>query len=306
MKNIAITAIALAAILLPASCRDSQEKRAGLPPGAIPFTYDSLIRIQGTIGEHNDCNLIFGTGTSDLCIDMDYYIRHAAGIGMEDKVYKAFFLDSDSSLQSLWLIQDTTISLDLGAARIPCRGAAVLDLGSGSDGILGLGGLTGSPIEINFGRSYLRRITPEETDTAGGYTEVPIGIDEAGRLTAEMEMTVRDRTVRGTFILDTGKGGDVELSPAFAERQGLHRLYEAGKNMSPDAATAVIGEDTVRGITVRWPAAATEAGETGDTGYAGSIGCGILSAFDIMIDFADSTMYLKPHGKTARPVTGDS
>lgn len=297
MKDIAITAIALAAILLSASCRDSQEKRAGLPPGAIPFTYDSLIRIQGTIGEHNDCNLIFGTGTSDLCIDMDYYIRHAAGIGMESKVYKAFFLDSDSSLQSLWLIQDTTISLDLGAARISCRGAAVLDLGSVSDGILGLGGLTGSPIEINFGRSYLRRITPEETDTTGGYTEVPIGIDEAGRLTAEMEMTVRDRTVRGIFILDTGKSGDVELSPAFAERQGIHSLYEAGKNMSPDTATAVIGKDTVRGITVRWPAAATEAGETGNTGYAGSIGCGILSAFDIIIDFSDSTMYLKPHGK---------
>jgi hypothetical protein len=116
--------------------------------------------------------------------------------------------------------------------------------------------------------------------------------------------------IPGTFVIDTGSGGTIDLNTAFVEKNNLRAKY-------PNAVYAIGGygvggpsyEYAVRGgelkigtVSIRYPVSGLSTdtkGSMADPTNSGNIGSAALKRFIVTFDYGHNVMYLKP---SPRPV----
>ncbi len=272
---------------------------------SIPFQYRDHLYLHACINNEYQANVIFDTGGSDL-----------------------FGIDSVYLSTSAWHPQDVGWGRTGGAAG-RTRVKVILDptaLSIGSlnstydivpifklrdvidchvDGIWGIKDIQQHPLEINFEQGFLKYYK-DGNPPVEGYEKLPIRFQDR-RIQVQAEVLIGGKSIQGWFLMDTGSGGAVNFSAKTVKEFGLESL--PGKRYIKDmtqfgigdkaqeeiivmqSQSIIIGSDSINNKVISYMPVGT--GIFGDKGFTGIIGNQVLSKFNLIIDIANSVLYLK-------------
>lgn len=185
-------------------------------------------------------------------------------------------------------------------------------LGVQVDGVLGHSFLSRAPFLLSYADQRVRfgpRI-PETVTCSGCAVEL-----EFVRNKPSVALTLHldgGRTAKGRFVLDTASDGAISVNAPFVD---LHRLLPADTVLLPETHNTGIGGDspavvltlpgvTIGGETVSEVVAHLSRGTVGNDAteeYAGTIGGGLLRHFDLVFDYAASSVHLRRRERMGAP-----
>ncbi len=211
------------------------------------------------------------------------------------------------------------ITVRLGELALELDGIGI-DLGDLSravghpvDCILGVDVFTRYTIEIDYQAGRLAVHDPETFVPRPGAHVVPLSDRNHGMTGLEARLTTVDgRRIEGYFILDTGAGPSLVLSPKFAEQHGLPATtagktveitaHGAGQRFTNTAArlasVELAGKSVVQPVMV---VSQAKGGVFGNLDIAGVIGGGLLKRFTATVDFPGKRLLLEPNDGFAEP-----
>ena len=197
-------------------------------------------------------------------------------------------------------------SLQIGAASLPVRSAAVLDLHQSTAGRLTMDGILGFPlfasaeVRIDYSHLTMTIAQPGSLPVLGTRYEV-----DTDRELVEIPATVNG--TQGRFMLDTGNGNELLL---------FHNFLHDHASILPFNGAGMTNNFGVGGATVGYAAnideldigsyklynrqanvVLSERGAFADRFDAGNIGLGILKNFVMTFDIANRAVYLAPDVK---------
>ncbi len=211
------------------------------------------------------------------------------------------------------------ITVRLGELALELAGTGI-DLGDLSravghpvDCILGADVFARYTVEIDYQAGRLAVHDPETFVPRPGAHVVPLDDYNHGMIGLEARLTTVDgRRIDGHFILDTGAGPSLVLSPKFAEQHGLPAAtagktveitaHGAGRRFTNTAARLaaieLAGKNVVQPVMV---ISRAKGGVFGSLDVTGVIGGGLLKRFTATIDLPAKRLLLEPNDSFAEP-----
>ncbi len=289
--------IALAVLLSTATVALSND--------SIPFLYRSHLYVTACINNEHQANVIFDTGGSNLFgIDSVYF--SASGWHPQDIGWGR--TGGAAGATKVKVIFDPT-ALSIGSLSSTYQMVPIFKLRDvidcHVDGVWGIKDIEHHPLEINFEHGYLKYYT-DGNPPVEGYEKLPIRF-ENHRIQVQAEVLIGGKSIQGWFLLDTGSGSTVDFSASAVKQFALESL--PGKRYIKDmtqfgigdkaqeaiivmqSQQIVIGTDTTSNEVISYLPDGT--GAFGEREYAGVIGNGMLSKFNLIIDIAHNALYLK-------------
>lgn len=280
----------------------------------IPFeSKGSHLYIKVQTGKSDSLNFIFDTGTTGAMIDSATAER--IGISKENRhqVNVGGITGNQTNVMAL------NQSLKLGNVDLKGINLVLSDL-SGLSKVLGrrLDGLVGYEVmnkyvtQIDFGQKQLLLFNEiKEADTTG-YTGIPFEFNKGvmiPRFPITITLTNGERYT-GRAMFDTGNAFSLLISAPYSKFHNLNaKLGESfpawGLNGSAPDHVAMIKSMSFNGfefgnMTVRLTA--NEKAEPKD-GYLGILGIEIIKRFNVILDYANKKIYLKPNASFNDPLT---
>lgn len=315
--------IPITAILLSIfSCGQTKEEptyipsqTVSIPDDAITFDFDSHIYFDVKISDSIDARLAFDTGNTGLLLDKKFY----ADTFGNNRTLSIAMVNGAGSKTERASIDMKPWNYSIGKYNRNENMAVVLDLhsilGDEVDGLLGMNMVKDSVVEISYDDSYMRFL-PSSFTPDDSYTHIHGSFldDNHSRLIMPAKLTIDDNTViDGRFLLDTGAGTGIIIG---AKTSGKYLLYEK----LPNAKLSHLANGGVGGETRDYfsPIKEIEIGgykicndiiyfSTDDKGaisddrYDGIIGNAILKRYDIIINFSNGDMYIRPSSYFSLP-----
>lgn len=274
-------------------------------------TFDGHIYLPATIQDSVQGEFVFDTGASDLYLDSLFHARSLAGsmpagkgmiggVGGKMQVVRILMKPFAFTLPS-GNYQSSNITPLLHLKEI---------LGRRADGIVGQNFFKGKYIGIDY-RDGNFNVT-DSPDTTG-YRRIPLQYRD-GRLFIEgVVVSVAGKTIKGTFLLDTGNGGSADFTSHAAQKYGLpdaniekstYRNTSGGIGGEAHYVKCIAQEvdlDTFRLKNVSISYSQDKAGSLASEKYDGLIGNQILNRFDVIIDLKDMNLFLRPNADYGKP-----
>ncbi|MFZ5940179.1 MAG: hypothetical protein ACOYXB_06360 [Bacteroidota bacterium] len=292
-------------LLLLSACQEKKEE-AGIPAGAWPLTYIRHLYIGG-MADSVPGAFVFDTGANGLYLDSTYY---AGGAFSHANFLPARLPGAGTSLQHIRIIKDTVnfrfADCDRRSSRVAVMQLKPI-LGDYADGILGMDFFFGSVLEINYEREYYRLYPCIDSADLSGFTRIGL-IKRNGRLFLPLEVQITDSLlIQGEFELDLGSAGSVTLtSPTAAKYDLLNRVKDkipyytryggvGGESSNYDFFAASVGLGGFVFDSVFMEFSNDRAGALSSEKYTGLLGNRIMERFDVVIDFINNDLYLRPN-----------
>ena len=272
---------------------------------SIPFLYRGHLYLDATVNDTIQCRVIFDTGGADM-----------------------FGVDSVFLANSTWNPQKIGQAMAGGAAgktkvRVIFEPANVMTgdhnekfefvpifklrdiVDCHVDGILGIKDIMNHPLEINFEHGYIKQHIGDKPHV-DGYIKVPI-IYKDKRILLQAETVIAGKSIKGTYLMDTGGGGTINFTAATTRQNSLETIE--GKRIVTDCTQFglgakeqetivtmksqqfIIGNDTI--TNKEFDYLPNGVGAFSNREYLGTIGNNIWSKYNIIIDANDGFMYLK-------------
>lgn len=286
-----------------------------LPEGAIPFTYQRHLYFEVEVADSVKCRMLFDTGNSHLLFDEAFYADRFAD---RLPVRRSMLGGAGGGMQQARLAMGEW-HYRLGNQTMMEPMAVVMDLrnivGCRADGMIGMQFMEGRRVEFNYADGYIRLLDDNEK-IGTDYTRIPCTWLDASkrRLVMPLTVTLADGlTLDGNFLVDTGMPAALSLTSGTARRLNLlQRLTDArravydvgGVGGSSEeyhfvARRLTVGDHTVESLRASW--SVNEQGSLADSRYDGLVGNELLARFDVIFDFAEGTIYLRPNRHFADP-----
>ncbi|MDX2415164.1 MAG: hypothetical protein QNK33_08230, partial [Bacteroidales bacterium] len=299
-------------LILSVACTDSKTNKVEIPEGAIPIVYRGHLYIKGSADSING-NYVFDTGASNLYYDSTYY---AEGNFKYSLIYDAKLPGAGKTPQDVIVIWDT-INFRFGKYTYTTKFVPVLQLkpilGDFADGILGMEYFYNSVLEINYENEFMRIYPTIDSVDVSNFCKVEL-IKEANRLYIPLKVRINDSlTIDGRFQLDFGAGGTISFtSPTstkykLSESVGTKTPYftkyggvggESSLNFFM-ANSLEIGDFIFDNVTMSYNV--DKSGAMASDKHLGLLGNRIYDRFDVIIDFPNNDMYLKPNENYNKP-----
>lgn len=308
MKNVSVLILVCNLIFFFHNLKGQESAPNDLPEGAIPIVARGHIYIQGS-ADSVPGNFVFDTGASGLYFDTTFYVSN--NFEYENMVH-AKLPGAGSTPQDVNLILDP-VRFSFGEHIYETSQVPVLKLkpilGDFADGIIGLNYFSESVVEINYSHEFIRVHKSIDNLDLSDYTLCSLRKTK-NRLYLPATIQVNDTvTIEGDFTLDFGSGGSISLTSPVA------RNYDLNKNISDKVLHytkygGVGGESSgytflADGIQlfgfefnhVIMDYSLDQSGALASTKSLGLLGNEILQRFDILLDFNNNILYLKPNEK---------
>lgn len=299
-------------LLLSVACTDSKTNKEEIPEGAIPIVYRGHLYIKGSADSING-NYVFDTGASNLYYDSTYYVE---GKFKYSLIYDAKLPGAGKTPQDVLVIWDT-INFRFGKYTYTTKFVPVLQLkpilGDFADGILGMEYFYNSVLEINYEDEYMRLFPTIDSVDVSSYCKVDL-IKEKNRLYIPIKVRINDTLlIGGRAQLDFGAGGTLSFtSPTstkykLSESVGTKTPYftkyggvggESSLNFFM-ANSLEIGDFVFDNVTMSYNV--DKSGAMASDKHLGLLGNRIYDRFDVIIDFLNNDMYLKPNENYNKP-----
>lgn len=278
-----------------------------LPEGSIPIHFNGHIYFKGTIDSLQG-NYLFDTGADNLYLDQVYYDENAWGFA---DVSQAMIGGAGTQMESVPLIKDEiSFSID-SSGSFSTSWVAVLKLkeilGDYIDGLLGWEIFKGSILEIDYDDEYVRVYHSLDSLNLTAYAKIPM-TNEQNRFYLPLDVQINPTMrIKGDFLLDLGSGGSIGFTSTAASRYGMNGMsnpkalcYTKYGGIGGDGAyysfiadSMYIGGCPLGNILVTY--SLNKKGALSSQRHNGLLGNDVLKNFDILIDFINEDLYLKPN-----------
>ena len=282
----------------------------------MPFSYHGHIYLNTIVNDSVHLNTLFDTGAANLFgIDSVALLQ---SVWQPLKIGKAVAGGASGSTNVKIIVDGTKVRIGNMVQHydiVPIfKLRDVVD--RYVDAIWGIKDVSKYPLEINFEQQYVKQYVTGMPDTEH-FLKIPVEY-ENNRIKLEAEVQLGGKTIRGWFLMDTGSGGSISFTSKAVGEYGIDKIE--GRRYHDDISqfglgdkpmeTAVlmmsdhliIGTDTIRNMEIEYLPEGT--GALGDRPYLGIIGNAVWKKFNIIIDVANRTLYLKrfkadePDGKS--------
>ena len=293
--------------------KDTDAKK--LPADAVPFCYRHHICFDVMLRDSVPARIIFDTGANNLLLDSAFYAYHFAANG---NLHKAMLGGAGNGME-MANIDASGWSYRVGNKSHTEKMTVVLNLrkivGDDVDGLFGLPFMQGERVEFNYADGYMRFLTAGE-EIANDFMRVDckwLG-NKKERIILPLSITFADGyTFNGDFLLDTGMPGTLSLNSTTAKKlKAKGVLDDAGKfvyTVGGIGGSAVQNDICASRITVggyalndvRINCSENSLGSLADDSYSGLVGNGLFERFDVVFDFAEWVIYLRPNRNFGAP-----
>lgn len=285
----------------------SLKSLATVPDGAIPFIFDGHLYLKSTLNDTIPVTVIYDTGADFLYLDEDYLrlnnLQYAFG-----KKGKARMGGAGNGEPEQIDIFVSPVKIHCGEQEYQNKITPIIKLrdilGKYTDGILGNTHLLKTPLEINFSESYIRQLRePLLADLLDNYTKLDARFED-NRINVKAKLQIDGKnTLEGWFRMDLGSGSSITLTNETASTLNLTDVPKAyfytqaggiggGSDDVTIRAAKFCMTDTLENLVIDY--SLNEKGALSfDRPYIGIIGNEIWSLYDIVIDPANSSVWVK-------------
>jgi hypothetical protein len=286
-----------------------------IPANAIPVLYFDYLHLHLSI-DSAEGTFLFDTGFDNLCIDSIFYysnkldyINSTAG-----KIYGI-----GNAYQEMNLIRDT-IDFSIEGRRYSTSFVPVLDLkpigGDYVDGLLGTKHFNRNVVEINYPKGYICLHETIDSVDVSGYSIIALK-NTGFHYFIPATLKINDSIIiTGDFLVDTATPGST-LTSYVAFKNNLSRKVDhkilyytmyggiGGESSGYDFAvdTLKIADYNLSNVILSY--SLDTAGSLAAQEYIGILGNNILERFDLLFDFINSNLYLRPNEDFIKPFIFD-
>jgi len=293
-------------IVIPSNIILGQEEKYILPKGAFPISYDGIIYIKATADSVSG-NFIIDTGAENLYYDSIYFANSNLHY---DNIIPARISGAGQSYQKINVIYDDVTFNYYGniyiAKIIPIINLKPL-LGEYVDGIIGTDCFQNRVLMVNFKEQYIKLYSSIDSVDTRRWKKIKL-LKDKNKLLVPSEVKInKDLTISGNFLLDLGAKCSVVFTSSVAEKYNLDSkikkkmLYYTkygglgGISSSYEFKSKFvkIGKYHIRNTNLAY--SLDTLGALSNKKWEGIIGNDILDYFDIIIDFINDDLYIRPN-----------
>jgi hypothetical protein len=278
----------------------------------FPITYRGHIYIKGDVDSVSG-NFVFDTGATNLYLDSIFYKENSFSY---QNTFDAYIPGAGINQQKIKVIDDiVTFRFDKHLYQTKRVPVIVLKpiLGDYADGILGLQYFNSSVMEINYKEQFIRVSDNIDSIDISNYSRITFK-NQNDRLFIPLKVNINNAiSIEGEYLLDFGSGNSVSITTPTArnyrlqnsinKKVGFYTKYGGigGESASYDfmAKSVEIGGFTMKDVTMDY--STDKKGAMASSKHNGLIGNKILEQFDIIIDFANNHLYIKPNSDYGKP-----
>lgn len=310
----------VATVLLAAACANSTAKnehtaeKQPIPAGAVEMQYNKHLYFQVMLRDSIPARMIFDTGSSNLLIDSTFY---ASTFG-EGKNLRKAMLGGAGDGHELTTLDASGWRYSVGEESHTEQMAIVMNLrkilGDGADGLFGTPFMQGKRVEFNYAGGYMRFLAEDEK-IGEDFTAIQCKkLDNIERIIIPLSVIFSDGyTLDGNFLMDTGMPNELSLNSATANRlkaeghltDARRMRYEVGGiggsrvDNYLNTKQISIGGKSINDIRITY--SENEQGALADSRYDGLVGNALFARFDVIFDFVNWVIYLRPNQNFDKP-----
>lgn len=311
MRNLIHWAVAI--LFVATACSNANQKKVAqaepqLPAGAIKMEYERHLYFDVMLRDSIPARMIFDTGATNLLLDSTFY---ATNFGKNNNLRRAMLSGAGDGFQ-LTTLDASSWSYRVGELSHTEQMAIVMNLrkivGQGADGLFGLPFMQGKRVEFNYADGYIRLLNSEEK-IAEDYTAVQCSwLRNKDRIIIPLSVIFADGyTLTGNFLMDTGMPNELALGSATTARlkSGGHladacsaTVEVGGVGGSRTESYATAQQICIAGKAmkdIRISCSENERGAMADSRYDGLVGNALFARFDVIFDFENWVMYIRPN-----------
>ena len=258
--------------------------------------------------------MIFDTGSSNLLIDSTFYVS----VFGEGKNLRRAMLGGAGNGHELTTLDASGWSYSVGDESCAEQIAIITNLrkilGDVADGLFGLPFMRGKRVEFNYAGGYVRFLSADEV-IGDDFTAIQCKkLDNIERIIIPLSVTLNDGyTLNGNFLMDTGMPDELSLNSTTANRlkseghlaDARRMRYEVGGiggsrvDNYLKTKQITIGGKSINDIRITY--SENEQGAMADSRYEGLVGNALFARFDVIFDFANWVIYLRPNKNFYKP-----
>ena len=284
-----------------------------IPNDAVPVVYQGHIYISSVVDSVLGY-FVFDTGANGLYFDSTFYANNSF---REFKFVKKVLSGAGSGNPQRVIVITDTVSFRFENYSSKLTSIPVLSLkpilGDFADGLFGKQYFANNILEINYFHEYIRLHNDFNVVDTAEY--VKIGMKkERNRLFVPATIQINDTiSIQDYLMLDIGSGGGITITSAIANKYKLsdnvnskilyYTKYGGISGYSSwfdfRAYSVKIGNYKLDNVTMDY--SEDKRGALSRDEYAGLLGNKILERFDVVIDFINNDLYLKPNQNYSKP-----
>lgn len=311
-------------LLLATACGGSSTQAAAeteaervLPEGAVPFGYQHHLYFDAVLRDSIPARLIFDSGNTHLLLDSTFYAEHFRHTG----TLRKSMLGGAGGGMELASIDPSGWAYRIGDHAMQEPMAVVLNLrkivGNEADGMFGMTFMRGRKVAFNYADGYME-ILPADFQPDSSYHTIACRWLDAHkmRLMLPMRLTFADNsTLDGEFLVDMGAsstlilGRGAKISPELLNSAPKMHFMVGG--IGGSSTEHILTLNSVEVGSFQLPAmrlfySNNTQGSLASTAYAGLVGNALLERFDVIFDFIDGKIHLRPNRRFDRPFTSNN
>ena len=285
-----------------------------IPKDAVPIVYLNHIYIPSKV-ESISGNFVFDTGADGLYLDSTFYANNSF---RKFKFAKAMLPGGGTSgPQAVMIIRDTisftfqNYSNNLSYIPIPVLKPI---LGDFADGMLGWQPFSDKILEINYFHEYIRLHNDINVIDTSDYVKISMK-KERNRFYVPATIQINEAvSIQDYVTLDIGANASILITSVTANKYNfsdiiVDKVYRYNKYGGISGQTSLysfrvpsikIGDFKLDSITVAYSEDSSGAASSQNY-YTGLLGNKILERFDVIIDFMNNDLYLKPNSNYDKP-----
>ena len=310
----------VAMVLLATACANSTaknqqtEEKQPIPEGAVEMKYNRHLYFKVMLRDSIPARMIFDTGSSNLLIDSTFYDSTFG----EGKNLRRAMLGGAGDGHELTTLDASGWSYSVGEESHTEQMAIIMNLrkilGDGADGLFGLPFMRGKRVEFNYAGGFMRFLATDEK-IGEDFTAIQCKrLDNIERIIIPLSVTLNDGyTLNGNFLMDTGMPDELSLNSTTANRlkseghlaDARRMRYEVGGiggsrvDNYLKTKQITIGGKSINDIRITY--SENEQGAMADSRYEGLVGNALFARFDVIIDFVNWVIYLRPNKNFDKP-----
>ena len=310
----------VAVVLLAAACGNTTakngqpEEKQPIPEDAVEMKYNRHLYFKVMLRDSITARMIFDTGSSNLLIDSTFYTSTFG----ENKNLRKAMLGGGGDGYELTTFDASSWGYSVGKESHTEQMAIVMNLrkilGDGADGLFGTPFMRGKRVEFNYAGGYMRFLAAEEK-IGEDFTAIQCKkLDNIERIIIPLSVTFSDGyTLGGNFLMDTGMPDELSLNSATANRlkaeghlaNARRMKFEVGgiggsrTDNYLNAMQITIGGKSINDIRITY--SENEKGSLADSRYDGLVGNALFARFDVIFDFVNWVIYLRPNENFDKP-----
>ena len=319
----ALGAVVLSMVAFTA-CSNTSKKvqqdgsKTELPANAVEIDYQHHIYCDVLLRDSIPARMIFDTGCSNILLDSTFY---ADTFGKSGALRKAMVGGAGNG-KELVNLDTNKWSYSIGEESKTEDMAMVVNLrrivGDRADGMFGMVFMQGKRVEFNYADGWMRFL-PAEEKIGDDFTRIQCKwLDKEMRIVIPLSLQLDNGYVfEGNFLIDTGMAGTVSLNSTTAQnlqkQQHLANarcmIYAVGgiggsrEDYVFKSPQISLGNNVIKDVRVVW--AGNNQGAMADMRYDGLIGNELLDRFDVIFDFVNCAVYLRPNRNFNRAEPND-